>query len=435
MSTGFESAPQESRFLICSGAKRATTLASSRAIPPRVLRHLQPSDMPLDLPRIVLMMVTSGLGDSVALKPVSNLLQDLPRIALNCNEWTWRLRGLKACQSRSRMVMFLTRANCCPLHDPTIPSQTLSVMQLLNLDLCASLDCNLSSDTIIFSTNPPLLSLPNDFMAWSIPPLHCITQLLDQFSQAWFNGHASVIHPLSPTFHLPFWVLSYWREISRTLEARLAWISAHDWVLRRLEDEDVNDHAFESVVIDEVLSMFEHLPWDVELKGFGAHASLHTSKLLPLLADLMVNGRLLDALVAAINDHVDEHNGTVVETLDFANVLLLDSLHNGTIQRVIFPINVANVHWAIISVDASTQMILYGDSLEWSMPSSYVDATCLLVEKSLASHHLAKDPCLTGSKQTPFHVQSQLSIPSSTLSSGTHCLPMTRSIDFTWRSF
>ncbi|KAG1893991.1 uncharacterized protein F5891DRAFT_1195685 [Suillus fuscotomentosus] len=120
--------------------------------------------------------------------------------------------------------------------------------------------------------------------------------------------------------------------------------------------------------------MFEHVPWDVELKGFDAHTSLRTSELLPLLADSMVNGRLLDALVAVINDHVDEHNGTVVETLDFANVLLLDLLHDGTIQHVIFPINVANVHWAIISMDASTQMILYGDSLEWSMPSSYVDA-------------------------------------------------------------
>ncbi|KAG2059116.1 hypothetical protein BDR06DRAFT_968112 [Suillus hirtellus] len=226
-----------------------------------------------DLPHIVLMIVTSGIGDSVALKPASGL-----------------------------------------------------------------------GDSMILKP----ASLPNDFTTWSIPPLHCITQLLDQFSQAWFNGHASVIHPLSPTFHLPFWILSYWREILCTLKACLTWILAHGWVLQRLEDEDDNDCAFKSVVIDEVLSMFEHLPWDIEFKGFGAHTSLCTSELLPLLADLMVNGRLLDALVAAINDHVDEHNGTIVKTLNFAN--------------------------AIISMDASTQMILYGDSLGWSMPSSYVDA-------------------------------------------------------------
>ncbi|KAG1802556.1 uncharacterized protein BJ212DRAFT_1487297 [Suillus subaureus] len=154
---------------------------------------------------------------------------------------------------------------------PTIPSQTLPVAQLLDINLCTSLDCDLSPDTIIFSTNPPLLSFPNDFTAWSIPPLHCITQLLDQFSQAWFNGHTSVIHPLSPMFHLPFWVLSYWRDISCALEAHLTWISAHDWVLQRLEDEEDTGHgASELVVVDEVLDSLEHLPWDVDLKGFDA---------------------------------------------------------------------------------------------------------------------------------------------------------------------
>jgi hypothetical protein len=290
---------------------------------------------------------------------------------------------------------------------PTIPSRTLPVAQLLDISLCASLDCDLSPDTIIFSTNPPLLSLPNDFTTWSIPPLHCVTQLLDQFSQAWFNGHTSIIHPLSPTFHLPFWVLSYWRDMSCALEARLAWISAHDWVLQRLEDEEDTGHgASESVVVDEVLDSLECLPWDVDLKGFGAQTNLRTPELLPLLADTMVNGRVLDALIAAINDRVDEHNDTAVETLDFSNILFLgdtrwskyhfdkaftrlhylgDSLHDGTIQRVIFPVNIANVHWAIVSVDASTQMILYGDSLGWSMPSSYVDA----IRRWLKNHGFA----------------------------------------------
>ncbi|KAG1745466.1 uncharacterized protein EDB91DRAFT_1220390 [Suillus paluster] len=188
---------------------------------------------------------------------------------------------------------------------------------------------------------------------------------------------------------------------------RLTWISAHDWVLQRLEDEeDTGCGACESVVVDKVLDSLEHLPWDVDLKGFGAQTSLHTPELLPLLADTMVNGRVLDALIAAINDRVDEHNDTAVETLDFSNLLFLgdtrwskyhfdkaftrlhylgDSLHDGTIQRVIFPVNVANVHWAIVSVDASTRMILYGDSLGWSMPSSYVDA----IRRWLKNHGFA----------------------------------------------
>jgi len=272
---------------------------------------------------------------------------------------------------------------------PTIPSWTLPVAQLLNINLCASLDCNLSPDTIIFSINPPLLSLPKDFMAWSIPPLCCITQLLNQFNQAWFNGHTSVIHPLSPTFHLPFWVLSYWRDISCALEACLTWILAHDWVLQRLEnEEDTGCGTSGSVVVDKVLDLLGHFPWDVDLKGFGTQTSLCTPELLPLLADMMVNGCVLDAFIAAINDRVDEHNDTAVKILDFSNILFLgdtqwskyhfnkaftqlhylrDLLHDCTIQCVIFPVNVANVHWAIVSMDASTWMILYGDSLGWSM--------------------------------------------------------------------
>ncbi|KAG2033526.1 hypothetical protein BDR03DRAFT_984999 [Suillus americanus] len=179
-----------------------------------------------------------------------------------------------------------------------------------------------------------------------------------------------------------------------TFEAHLAWIEAYDWVLQRLEDED-DQGCSASEVVDEVLDVLEHLLWDVDLKGFGAQASLCTLELLPLLADAMINGHVLDALIAATNDHVDEHNDTAVEMLDFANILLLDnmqwskyhfdrsftqlhylggSLHNGTIQHVIFPVNIANVHWAIISVDTSAQMILYGDSLGWYMPSSYIDA-------------------------------------------------------------
>ncbi|KAG1816429.1 uncharacterized protein BJ212DRAFT_1503361 [Suillus subaureus] len=227
--------------------------------------------------------------------------QDLPHIALNCNKWTWRLHGLKACQSCSRMVMFLTRANCHPLHNSTIPSQTLSVMQLLNIDLCTSLDCDLSSDTIIFSTSPPLLSLPNDFTACSLISSVRLGSMVMLQSSIHFPQHFifhSGFFPTRERSHIPSRPVSpgYWPMIGS---------------FRGLKMKMTMYCAFESV-IDKVLSVFEHLPWDIELKGFGAHTSIHTSELLPLLADSMVNGHLLDALVAAINDHVDEHNGTVV---------------------------------------------------------------------------------------------------------------------------
>ncbi|KAG2364285.1 hypothetical protein BDR07DRAFT_1482710 [Suillus spraguei] len=114
----------------------------------------------------------------------------------------------------------------------TIPLQTLSVMQLLDTNFVAALDHNLNSKSITLATCIPHTHIPNNFLMWTVPPLHLATQLLDQFGQAWFDSRASVVHPYSPTVHLPFWVLSYWRDDSHVLEAYLTWLKSHDWILQ-----------------------------------------------------------------------------------------------------------------------------------------------------------------------------------------------------------
>jgi hypothetical protein len=229
----------------------------------------------------------------------------------------------------------------------------------------------------------------DDVLSWTVPPLHIVTELLDQFGQAWFDGQSSVIHPSAPSTHLPFWILSYWKEVSHALEACLAWLNAHDWVLDRLVcDEHVNHSATEAGrAIDEVLDVLGHLPWDGELWGLGACVGLCTSELCPLLSNTMIDGHILDALIVAIIESLDDSNSCfkyTVETLDFENILQLgdawwsqyhfdrafsrlcslgNSLHDSTIQRIIFPVNISQVHWAVFSVDAEMQTISYGDSL------------------------------------------------------------------------
>ncbi|KAG2157715.1 uncharacterized protein EDB93DRAFT_1078296 [Suillus bovinus] len=262
----------------------------------------------------------------------------------------------------------------------TIPSQTLSITQLLDINLPASLDCKLDSNTITFSSCLVLACVPDldDILSWTVPPLHIVTKLLDQFGQAWFDGQSSVIHPSAPSTHLPFWILSYWKEVSHALEARLASLSTHDWVLDRLDS------------IDEVLDVLGRLPWDVELWGLGASVGLHTSELRPLLSNTMIDGCVLDALIVAINESLDDSNSChnyTVETLRFCKYITArgctvhsvacapsgNSLHDGSIQCIIFPVNISQVHWAVFSVDAEMQTIAYGDSLGWSWPASYVD--------------------------------------------------------------
>ncbi|KAG2158756.1 uncharacterized protein EDB93DRAFT_1245992 [Suillus bovinus] len=210
--------------------------------------------------------------------------------------------------------------------------------------------------------------------------------------------------------------------MSCALEAHLAWISAHDWVLQRLEDEEDMGHgASKSVVVDEVLDLLEHLPRDVDLKGFGAQTSLRTPELLPLLADMMVNGRVLDALIAAINDHADEHNDTAVETLDFSNILFLgdtwwskyhfdkaftqlhhlgDSLHNGTIQRIIFSVNITDSFSCAITALNTIKHTVFNHHPLFTDDSKY----CLRMEEflMLTKSHFESEELLSESLESSF---------------------------------
>ncbi|KAG1834202.1 hypothetical protein EV424DRAFT_1341494 [Suillus variegatus] len=123
------------------------------------------------------------------------------------------------------------------------------------------------------------------------------------------------------------WVLSYWRDISHVLEARLTWLKSHDWILARFDHHNEHDHhAAELVLIDEALDILEYLPWDADLKGFGACVGIRTSELPPLLADTMVDRRIVDALIVAISGRLDEHSGSscAVENLDLATPLFTE---------------------------------------------------------------------------------------------------------------
>ncbi|KAG2159523.1 uncharacterized protein EDB93DRAFT_1099873 [Suillus bovinus] len=83
-----------------------------------------------------------------------------------------------------------------------------------------------------------------------------------------------------------------------------------------------------------------------------------------------------------------------VETLDFADILWLNekwwnnyetdkafirlctigsALHDGTLHRILFPININNVHWAVIEVNTVNQNISYADSLDWSWPNDNIN--------------------------------------------------------------
>lgn len=281
------------------------------------------------------------------------------------------------------------------------PSGSLPVAAFLQLALPTALETNASATTrFVFSKKSPMLQLPMGFVSRSVPPLQTASSLRDHASGALQDGIQSVIHPSFPDNPLPLWVLSYWVSMSYALENQRDWRASYDWVLARLDV--VPADGPELGIIDEVLDILESLPWDIRLKGFGGLTDLRTTEIRPLLASSPIDGRILDSMIAVVVQRMqasdDEDLRSVsVEPLDFANILRLSdkrwknyntdrtfsrlrtigsAFREGTLQRVLFPINIDNVHWAVIEVNTIHRSISYGDSLSWSCPTEDIDAIC-----------------------------------------------------------
>ncbi|KAG2130281.1 uncharacterized protein EDB93DRAFT_1095017, partial [Suillus bovinus] len=204
----------------------------------------------------------------------------------------------------------------------------------------------------------------------------------------------SVIHPSFPDDLLPMWVVSYWAAMSHALESQRDWCMSYDWVLDQLDVVLADGQELE--VVDEVLDVSESLPWDAPLKGFSAQTDLRTMELQLLLASCPIHGCVLDSMIAAVVQQMQASDlqFVSVKTLDFADILRLNekqwnnyetdrafvrlctigsALHDGTLHCILFPINIDNVHWAVIEVNTVNQSISYANSLDWSWPNDNIN--------------------------------------------------------------
>ncbi|KAG1836696.1 hypothetical protein DFJ58DRAFT_669452 [Suillus subalutaceus] len=275
------------------------------------------------------------------------------------------------------------------------PSPDLSVDTLLNLSINLAFDDIDKGSVLRFFSQQSALNdseLLKDFLSCPVSSFALSSELRQLFGQAWFDGCHSIIHAAFPTTPLPLWVLSYWYSMAQVMVAR--------W-------ESADNDGF--IVVMEILNVLGCLPWDVRWKGFGAEGSVRSSELALLLADSKINGCLIDALIMSVVHKYmlsDPENCSrvAIKPLALSTALRCDAsqwkeyathnafkclryigdcLHDGTLQCVIFPINITNLHWAVFEVNASQQEILYGDSLDWTCPSADIDVMrCWLKQHS-----------------------------------------------------
>ncbi|KAH7907222.1 hypothetical protein BJ138DRAFT_1129331 [Hygrophoropsis aurantiaca] len=137
------------------------------------------------------------------------------------------------------------------------------------------------------------------------------------------------------------------------------------------------------------------------MKGFAGTAGVQTHKLTSLLSCSKVSGRLIDASVAATTRQLrtpapDGSTTLSVESLSLSTALrsdgarwkqyrthscfkrlrfVGDSLKDGAIERLLFPVNISNMHWAVFEINSVQTELLYGDSLDWAPPIDDTNTT------------------------------------------------------------
>ncbi|KAG2341697.1 hypothetical protein BDR05DRAFT_949526 [Suillus weaverae] len=128
--------------------------------------------------------------------------------------------------------------------------------------------------------------------------------------------------------------------------------------------------------IDDILDVIERFPWDVPLKGVGTQTDLSTRGLQLLLASGPIGGRLVDTMIAAVVERMQASQNGHLQTICVESLILMNTLHlsekwwanyetekaftclcaissvlcEGTLQRVLFPINIHNIYWAAIEI-------------------------------------------------------------------------------------
>jgi hypothetical protein len=143
--------------------------------------------------------------------------------------------------------------------------------------------------------------------------------------------------------------------------------------------------------VDAVDTFFASVGWNSRLGRL-----CRTGDLLRLFAKEDINDSLLDTMVDLLASQMEGEQPeakTVVLNTDISLVMQIDRLwtayntepqlaniraigaqisEDGT-KRIVFPVNVRGIHWAVIEISLSARTIRYGDSLGWSLPEEWAE--------------------------------------------------------------
>lgn len=251
-----------------------------------------------------------------------------------------------------------------------LPSPTTGVRNFINLDLPFQSNSFSFHVTAEWFSNDVPRTDPNILLARSIPPAKLLKTLDTTIGQVWLNGGSSIVDPRfnNGMERFPFWVLSLWKEMKKTVQYQDEWRKSLHWL-------DSSTHPVE--IMTQVKDVVEKLPWNQPLSLRGA-ASLDLTGFLGVswLSDTQID-MMIDILWERLE--TSEHNkGVGIELAAFSQEMvsvangakpatskylsrLADHIKRTHMKTLWFPIHVNNSHWIAGCVDLEKRTFAFGE--------------------------------------------------------------------------
>ena len=215
------------------------------------------------------------------------------------------------------LAAFHTAALAIPRHGSNfLPSPCLSIQQLLSLELPTTAATLVHrSAKQCFCPQPPTEDL-SCLQTRRIPSKGFVNDANKAFGQALLDGAQSFADPHYKGSPLPLWVVNFWTEMHKVLDARSVWEKTNHW-LKANRDGTARD-----VVIDQCHAHLDVLGWNAKTSVPGGVET--TLEFAELLSDRMIHGTIIDTMVRNIADRVD-HDETRSKEFEIAG---LGFMHN-----------------------------------------------------------------------------------------------------------
>lgn len=183
----------------------------------------------------------------------------------------------------------------------------------------------------------------------------------------------SVRHPRNKNIRYPLWTARAYRDGSRLLEMQELWENCLLWVKTTSRKERWPD-----TFATEVYQALNHCPYNAGLPGLEGTSQSSAITLASLLhKNKWLNSTTLDCMLNVVKYDYRSNISTtdVIAGTSLGQAISQDEtkgnsyeywgskLRSPGLNRIFFPLNIANLHWISICIDVSAGIILVWDSL------------------------------------------------------------------------